>query len=474
MHITNQIKKHIVFLIGLILNFNTWAQPSYFQSNYGNAGTSYNGGYVAQAPSGTIYLMGNFFNVLSGDHGFELYKLESNGAIVWRSQIATGEVHANRMIYTKNNHLLFNGQQDDSLGNTDAFAMLVDTNGSIIFHQTYGFTNSTEMFMGVSETSDNGFIFCGYTTNPTGPGNANYIVKTDSNLFMQWQQTYSYSVNAVSDDILETPQGDYVFSGDKKTNGPNYNAQVIKIDNTGAVIWQTDLVFPYNGGCKNLIINAAGDYVVIGEAATATSSYFDPFITKLDTAGNIIWSHTIPCSNGPDAGYDILEITPDNYLITGFGFDTSSANTDLVVMRLDGFGNEVTRRYYGGPNYDQGYNLIKSVYNNGFLAAGFSLLSPDSKLLLVYDDYLGLPLAVAELQKSTTLIYPCPVDRMLNFANENISGTVLVYNSMGQLVYENEFDSYRKTINTANFSNGIYFLEIAGSSNSHQKFIVNH
>ncbi len=169
-----------------------------------------------------------------------------------------------------------------------------------------------------------------------------------------------------------------------------------------------------------------------------------------------------------------MEITPDNYLITGFGLDTAAANTSLVVMRLDSLGNEVARRYYGGPNYDQGYNIINSVNNDGFIAAGFSVLSPNSKLLLVFDDYLGLTLSLNELQKSTTLVYPCPADRVLNFENDLISGVVFVYNSLGTLVYKNEFNSYTKTINTSAFSNGIYFLELEGKSTSHQKFIVYH
>jgi hypothetical protein len=330
------------------------------------------------------------------------------------------------------------------------------------------------MFMGLAQTNDNGFIFSGYTSNPSGPGNANYIVKTDSNGVLMWQQTYAYAVNAVSDDILETPQGDFVFSGDKKTGGINYNAQVVKIDSTGNIIWQTDLVFPYNSGCKNLIINSDGDYVVIGEAATATSSYFDPFITKLDAAGNILWSHTIPCSNGPDAGYDIIEPLANNYLITGFSYNDTSANTDLFVMRLDASGNEVNRRYYGGPNYDQGYTIIKSIFNDGFLAAGFSVLNPESKFLLVYDDYLGIPASINNYQKTKTLVYPCPADQFLKVSISGQSSKAFVYDTMGNLVFAKEFDLNNPFIDTKKLSNGIYFLKIEGPSSLNQKFIVQH
>lgn len=466
--------KHLYFLITIFLSINAFSQPAYFQKNFGSSGSSNNGGSVTQAPSGSIFFVGNFFNTISGDHGFELYKMDGGGTIQWRNQIGLGDFHTNRIIYTKQNKLLINGQLDDSTGNTDAFAMLVDTNGNIIFNSSYGYPNTTDMFIGLAETNDNGFIFSGYTTNPSGPGNANYVVRTDSNGIVLWQQTYAFTVNSVSDDILQTPEGDFLFSGDKKTGSSNYNAQVVKIDAVGNIIWQTDLVFQYNSGCKNMIINNDGDYVVIGEAATATSSYFDPFITKLDTAGNILWSHTVPCSNGPDAGYDIIEPSPDNYLITGFSLNTTTANTDLVVMRLDSLGDEVSRRYYGGPNYDQGYTIIQSSFNNGFLAAGFSILSPESKFLLVYDDYLGIPTSINEPQKPGTLIYPCPADKFMKFENQIKPCNAVIYDAMGKVVFRKTFDTFTKIIDTSDFKNGIYFLSFEASNFSNQKFMVQH
>lgn len=76
------------------------------------------------------------------------------------------------------------------------------------------------MFMGLAETNDNGFIFSGYTTNPLGPGNANYVVRTDSNGIVMWQQTYGYPVNSVSDDILQTRRVILYFRAIKKPEAP--------------------------------------------------------------------------------------------------------------------------------------------------------------------------------------------------------------------------------------------------------------
>lgn len=115
--------KRLYFLITIFLSINAFAQPAYFQKTFGSNGSSNNGGSVAQSPSGSIFFVGNFFNTISGDHGFELYKMDGGGTILWRNQIGLGDFHVNRIIYTKQNLLLINGQLDDSTGNTDAFAM---------------------------------------------------------------------------------------------------------------------------------------------------------------------------------------------------------------------------------------------------------------------------------------------------------------------------------------------------------------
>lgn len=143
-------------------------------------------------------------------------------------------------------------------------------------------------------------------------------------------------------------------------------------------------------------------------------------------------------------------------------------------MRLDSLGDEVARRYYGGPNYDQGYSIIKSSFNNGFLAAGFSTLTPDSKFLLVYDDYLGIPTSINEQQKPKTLIYPCPADKFLKFENQISPCNAVIYDAMGNVVFRKTFDTYTKIIDTSDLKNGIYFLKIEAINFSNQKFIVQH
>ena len=55
--------------------------------------------------------------------------------------------------------------------------------------------------------------------------------------------------------------------------------------------WDLELPNSYNNGCKNDFFTSAGDVIIVGESATATSFNFDPAITRLDTAGTIKWSY---------------------------------------------------------------------------------------------------------------------------------------------------------------------------------------
>lgn len=439
------------------------AQPVYFQKVFGDSLTQSTGKSVVQAADGSIYFTGNFNNFSTSTQGIELIKMDSAGNILWQEKLITGFAYTNRSIITSDKKILMNGQLTDSTGNTDALAVETDTAGNIIFSKTYGSTSTTEALQALLQTVDGGFIFSGFTTNPSGPGNAFWVVKTDSAGNEEWQQTYSYNVNSTCDDIVQTTDGGYLITGDKKTITANYNAHVIKIDSLGSIQWETDLTYPYNSGCKNLMINSEGNYIVIGEAATATSSYFDPFITKLDTAGNILWSHIIPCSNNGDAGYDIIEPTPGNYLITGFGYNTATLTADLLVMRLDSAGNEVSRRYYGSTGYDQGYIIISDYNNSGFLAAGFISDATGGKYFLIHDDLLGIPSAVNEISSGNTFtFYPSPADDILHLrTNGFIQNSLLkIYSLTGNIVLQKQLNSFNTIINTATLTSGLYVVEI--------------
>ena len=175
----------------------------------------------------------------------------------------------------------------------------------------------------IKTTSDNGVIVGGLTDNIDGDVNCNselfnataWLIKLDSVNNIEWQQCYggTYTENIL--DIKSTNDGGYILlgltnsndgdvSGFHGTPGSYYNLDiwVIKIDSIGTIEWQRCL-----GGTKNenpvfIKITPEGNYIVGGTTNShdgdvsgnhSIGDFFDQWIVKLNSEGNIIWQQCI-------------------------------------------------------------------------------------------------------------------------------------------------------------------------------------
>ncbi len=96
-------------------------------------------------------------------------------------------------------------------------------------------------------------------------------------------------------------------------------------------------------------------------------------------------------------------------------------------------------------------------------------------LIYTYTDSLGcvgsdsisvtvdLCLSVTGNEGSQIQVMPNPFSDQLILGLQN-SGLVRIYNSLGQIVFEQEMNAGRSEINTTQFATGIYFLEVQAAA----------
>ncbi len=87
---------------------------------------------------------------------------------------------------------------------------------------------------------------------------------------------------------------------------------------------------------------------------------------------------------------------------------------------------------------------------------------------------------IETLENSNTIIYPNPVKNTVNITTSAIINELMILNSLGAIVYKNNFDSEAKMlkdfkIDVSNFPNGIYFVKFTANNNTFaQKLVVNN
>jgi len=97
-------------------------------------------------------------------------------------------------------------------GNCDFLLVKTDGTGNMQWNKTYGGIGC-EIAYSVVETSDGGFALAGYTESFGAGGKDFWLVKTDADGNMEWNQTFGGTEGDQSCSIVQTVDGSFVLAG---------------------------------------------------------------------------------------------------------------------------------------------------------------------------------------------------------------------------------------------------------------------
>jgi len=256
----------------------------------------------------------------------------------------------------------------------------------------------------IRKTDDGGYILVGSTGSNDTDVSGNHglmdiwVVKLNSTGVIQWQKCFGGSYNDNGSDIQQTTDGGFIVCGwtysiDGDIIGSGFHGSqnngysdifVFKISNSGVIQWKKCL-----GGNKHEKAYAVkqasdGGYIVVGETNTNnngdvtgfnsnnTFNQTDAWVVKLTSSGNIDWKKCYGDS-GPD-NFNSVEILNDGSFY--FSGTTGSYQTfgnhggyDFWVVKTDGLGNIQWQKFYGGSAGDFG-NSLKITPDQGFVFTG--------------------------------------------------------------------------------------------------------
>jgi hypothetical protein len=272
-----------------------------------------------------------------------------------------------------------------------------------IWQQAYGGTQNDGAYS-ISATSDGGTIVGGFsyssisgTKTEAGYGLGDYwVLKLDASGNEEWQKVFGGSALDVLDEVVQTSDGGYFvggysqspISGNKTENSlaGSQDIWLLRLDNTGSIIWQTDLggnAADYladvretsDGGC---IIGGYSNSGNNGDKSEGNKGNFDYWIIKLTNTGAIEWQNTIG-GTGADHCHAVKQLSDGTYFVAGYSsspvsFDKTEAavgpfgNTDAWIMQLDASGNIIWQNVIGGNSNDNLYAAAFTPDNGAVLA----------------------------------------------------------------------------------------------------------
>lgn len=296
----------------------------------------------------------------------------------------------------------------------DILLLKTDSNGDSLWSKTYGGDYEDWPFS-IQETSDGGFIICGYTKSYGSGSKDVYLIKTDNNGDTLWTRTYGGEYEDWGLYTIEI-QGGYMIVGSTKSfsSGASWDAYVIKTDQNGDTVWTKFYGGANDQWAHHLLQISSDSFVFCGKMdyPERTAAYIisfdsmgDPYWTKiygdlytfinafsLDRTSDgfliftgMIWSHSNPncvmlmkTDRFGDTlwieryyGYEgrsILETSDNSYMITGTTW-SGALRKNVLLMKTDTSGAFIWTRTFGSISDEEG-QCVKRTNDGGFIIAG--------------------------------------------------------------------------------------------------------
>ncbi|MBC8047943.1 MAG: hypothetical protein H7Y00_14190, partial [Fimbriimonadaceae bacterium] len=349
---------------------------------YGGFGDDY--AYdIKQTSDGGYIVAGNSNSTgddVHGNHGSIdcwILKLNSFGDTIWtkslggdfddyaRSVMQTSDGGYFIAGYTYSNNEDVSGHHNPG-GGTDCWVVKLDATGNLIWTKALGGTGS-EYLLSSQQTTEGGYIVAGFTGSIDGDisgyhgGEYDYwVVKLNASGDITWAKTFGGSQADIGKFVEQTSDGGYLVSGttisnngDVSGNHGAYDMWVLKLDDTGNIVWQNAFGGTADEEARASHQTSDGGYIIAGHAnsnnfdVSGNHGDRDYWIIRLNTSGDTIWTKSLGGSYFEIA--NSIEQTSDcGFIVAGFSASINGDVTDPYtgadywIVKLESNGSSQT------------------------------------------------------------------------------------------------------------------------------------
>jgi Secretion system C-terminal sorting domain len=218
---------------------------------------------------------------------------------------------------------------------------------------------------------------------------------------IQWQKTFGGSNYDLLNNILNTADGGYLFSGysystisgDKtEVNFGSSDYWIVKTDSTGSIEWQKNFGGTELDSPVPILKTSDGGYLIAGNSISDISgnktvpkilySWDDLWLLKLDSFGNVQWQKNIGGSAN-DWILSMVEATDGGFVLGAASYSSNTGDkteisiggggtSDYWIIKIDSFGNIIWQNTIGSVDLDKDVMSVLKTDDGGYLIGGSS------------------------------------------------------------------------------------------------------
>ena len=249
---------------------------------YGETNDDYAGALVETRDGGYA-----FTGSTGGD--FWLVRTDTNGNQLWSKTYGqTSKAHA-ALVQTNDDGFALAGTTDSfGAGLDDFWLVRTDSSGSLLWNRTYG-GPMYEQASALIQTGDEGFAIAG-TRDYFGVNASDFwLVRTDANGDMLWNRTYGGIGENTATALVQTSDGGFAVAGDINTLEPNLiDFWLVRTDSNGDMLWNNS----YGGKGSEVAFALAQTsdmgFALVGCTDSFGAGSYDFWLVRTDSEGKVL------------------------------------------------------------------------------------------------------------------------------------------------------------------------------------------
>ncbi|MDG6222095.1 MAG: hypothetical protein QCH99_02405 [Candidatus Bathyarchaeota archaeon] len=344
------------------------------------------------------YAIAGGVQALGVSYDFCLVKTYGNGSMQWINSYGGNSYDmAHSLVSTSDGGYALVGYTESfGAGGPDFLLVKTDSKGSMLWNRTYG-GSEWDVAYSLVETSDGGFMIAGYTKSFGVENSDLWLVKTDANGIMEWNRNLGGAANDVAYSLIKSSEGGYAIAGSTQSFGAGgFDCWLIKTDSNGIVHWNQTYGGLGDDHAFSLVETSDGGYALAGMTESFGAGKADVWLIKADIHGNMEWNQTYGGVENDEAN-SLIQTSDGGYALAGYKTKADATADpfhveDFWLIKTDGSGKLEWNQTYG-DEWDERAQSIIETSDGGFALAGYSLSGPpggDMKFLAIKTNQQGI------------------------------------------------------------------------------------
>lgn len=221
----------------------------------------------------------------------------------------------------------------------------------------------------IIQTADEGYVVAGFSQSSGGDQDV-FVTRVDVDGRKIWSYYYDKAFNEYGYDVIEAENGNLLVAGGVVlTQLSNEDMYLMKIAPDGRFLWAKNYGTAGDDAARAIIGTSDGNYLLVGRTKKPGSTEYDPFVIKVDTAGNEVWRKTYGSTFYSEEIVAVTK-TADGYALAGYTLDSlTMQQRDFFVLHINEAGEERWSKRYEIAGFEEATDITTAV-DGGLLVAG--------------------------------------------------------------------------------------------------------